>query len=563
MADEDFDFALSGLDGESGPMDSALNLKIVSEEWDAALPSLQEFCQIPNLTVACDPEWATNGLLTRACEHVAGWVRAQDVPGCKVEVLEAEGLSPFLFIEIEGTQGSPKAGETFLMYGHLDKQPHGKGWVAEGSEPLGPTSGTLTNGKYGAQVYGRGASDDGYAVYSCIIAVKALQKQKVDHPRMVIIGETCEESGSPHLAQWVQRLSSRIGTPSVVYCLDSGIENYRKLWMTTSLRGVLMGILEVGVLEEGFHSGIGGGIVPDAFRVARQLLARVEDPATGRILVPELHTKIPLERQHQMKALAEEFGPPHKTKGYPWRTGAHPEDPDAAFDQYADNFWRPCMCVVGFEGLPSPALAGNVLYPSVKMKLSFRIPPLVDNDSAAKALKEVLEKDPPCGATVKYEVKQGANGWNMPEIKENLEVAVATAAETYFEGRPLGFTGLGGTIPLLEMLQRMFPEASLLCTGVLGPDTNMHGPNEMLPVAYTKKFTACVALIMGIVDIREKKEWPADVPVPDKAHSRSPKSSPSNSPRRSPRLSPKFAPGSPRFCFSRPDLPVGQCGCCL
>jgi len=549
-------------------MDTAKNLQVVSEEWDAALPSLQEFVRIPNITPACDPEWATNGLLMKVTEHVADWVKAQGVAGCTVEILEDEGLSPFLVVEVEGTKGSPKAAETFLMYGHLDKQPHGKGWAAEGSEPCGPVSGTVKEGKYGAQLFGRGASDDGYAVYSCIIAVKALQRQGVDHPRMVILGECSEESGSPHLGHYVEKLSKRIGKPHTVYCLDSGAEDYERLWMTTCLRGVIMGTLEVGVLEEGFHSGIGGGVIPDAFRIARQLLARVEDPATGRILVPEMHTKIPIERQQMCKDLADAFGPPHKNRNYPWRPGAGPSDPDAAFEQYLDNLWRPCLTVTGFEGLPETAVAGNILFPGVKMKLSFRIPPLVDNDKAAKAVKEALEKDPPCGASVHYEIKQGANGWNAPEVKEDLEVAVATACETYFGGKPLGFTGIGGTIPLLEMLQCMFPEANLLCTGVLGPDTNMHGPNEMLPIDYTKQFTACVALIMGIIDIKENTSWPEDVPKPDKDHVRSPKSSsPASSPRspggKSPKLSPRRNPGAPRFCFARPDVPVGQCPCCL
>jgi len=558
---EPFAFSLSGLEGETGPVDAARNLQLVSEEWDLALPSLQQFIQIPNLTPAVDPAWASNGLLRRAADHVAAWVGAQGVAGCTVEVLEDEGLSPFLVVEIEGTKGSPKATETFLMYGHLDKQPHGKGWAAEGSEPGGPLSGTLREGPHGQQLFGRGAADDGYAVYGCVIAAKALQRQGVDHPRMVILAECSEESGSPHLGHYVEKLSPRIGTPHTVYCLDSGCEDYTRLWMTTCLRGVVMGVLDVGVIEEGFHSGIGGGIIPDAFRIARQLLARVEDPATGCILLPELQTKIPLERQQMCKELAEQFGCPHKTKGYPWRPGAHPQDPDGALEQYLDNLWRPCMCVTGFEGLPEVALAGNVLSSGVRMKLSFRIPPLVDNNKAAQALKEVFEKDPPCGAAVRYEVRQGADGWNAPEVKEDLEVAVATACESYFDGRHLGFTGIGGTIPLLEMLQGLFPAANLLCTGVLGPDTNMHGPNEMLPMEYTKKFTACIAMIMGIIDI--KPSWPEDVPVPDQDHSRSPSPRGSRSPKRSPRLSPKRVHGAPRFCFTRPDIPVGMCSCCL
>lgn len=521
-------------------MDSASTWRIVDEEWGAALPSLQGFVRIENLSIAYDPAWATNGLLEKACAHVMDWVKAQDLKGCTVELLHDEGYSPFVVVEVAGTAGSPRAASTFVMYGHLDKQPHGPGW----EEGVEPTGGLLRDGK----VYGRGSADDGYACYSCVIALKALQRQGIAHPRVMIVLETSEESGSPHLGHYIEKLSPRIGQPAAVFCMDSVVEDYGRLWLTSSLRGVVMGRVEVGVLRENLHSGFGGGLVPDAFRVARQLLARVEDPATGKILVPELKTKIPVDRQQQMKDLSVTVPRPDLNRIIPWREGAQPQNVEDPFAMHLANTWEPCMTVVGFSGLPDPSRAGNVLSNQIAMQLSFRIPPLVDATKASEALTKAFETDPPYGATVKADFSgHCAPGWNAEELRPSLETALNTACKSYFDGKDIGFVGVGATIPLLQMLSAMFPSADLICTGVLGPGTNMHGPNENLPVEYTKKVTACIAHVMGILEPDQENgtdNWPEDVPRPVEAGNRKRKL-------------------KATFCFNRPDVPIGQCLCCL
>jgi len=287
--------------------------------------------------------------------------------------------------------------------------------------------------------------------------------------------------------------------------------------------------------------------VPDAFRVARRLLARVEDPDTGDILLPELKTKIPVERQEQTKALASTVGRPGTE--FPWRPGAHPEGEQDAFRMHLANAWEPCMTVTGFDGLPKPERAGNVLNASVKLSLSFRLPPLVDHEKAAKAIKAAFETDPPCGATVTAAFGGGhaAKGWNAPELPENLLKAVSEACRACFGGKDVGYLGIGGTIPLMGMLEQMFPDAAMLVTGVLGPGCNMHGPNECLPIAYTKKFTAAVALVMGTIELAADSQ-PSDVPLA--AHPR-------------PRRRTSTGSSKARFCFTQPEVPVGQCLCCL
>lgn len=515
-------------------MDAAVNRKLVDEEWEAAIPSLQDFVRIPNLSVAFDKEWATNGLLDKAVDHMVEWVKTSGVRGCTVEKFKDEGFSPFMLVEVAGTLGSSKQEVTFLMYSHLDKMPHGPGW----DDDISPTSGL----RRGDKIYGRGAGDDAYGLYASLIAVKVLQRQGIEHPRIVIISETSEESGSPHLGHYVEKLQHRIGSPTAVFCLDATAEDWSTMWLTTSLRGICMGTLEVGVLKTGLHSGFGGGIVPDAFRVARMLLARIEDPETGKIKLPELCTKVPVERQAQTRALASKLPELHTNRGFAWRDGARPQFEQDPYSMYMANSWESSLTVTGFDGLPPLDRAGNVLNPSVAMRLSIRLPPLVDEEKARLAIIEAFEKDPPYGAYVNADFKANvAAGWNCAEFSPNVEEALKKACIANFDGKELAHAGMGGTIPLLDMLSKMFPAADLVVTGVLGPGTNMHGPNEYLPIEYTKKVTAAISMTMGTLETKAKKlacsPW-------------EPRQPPAKKPR-------------PTYCFNYPEVPLGMCLCCL
>ncbi|MDZ7810562.1 MAG: M20/M25/M40 family metallo-hydrolase [Arhodomonas sp.] len=157
------------------------------------------------------------------------WCREQPIDGMTVEVVRLEGRTPVLLVEVAGT------GEgTVLLYGHLDKQPEMTGWDAD----KGPWEPVRTEGR----LYGRGGADDGYAVFASLTAIRALQEQGVPHGRCVVLIETCEESGSFDLPAYMVALARRIGDPELVICLDSGCGNYDQLWLTTSLRGMAMGI---------------------------------------------------------------------------------------------------------------------------------------------------------------------------------------------------------------------------------------------------------------------------------------------------------------------------------
>ena len=376
-------------------------------------------------------------------------------------------------------------GETVLLYGHVDKQPEMTGW-AEGLGPWTPV-------RRGDRLYGRGAADDGYAAFAALTALEALQAQGVPHARCVVLIEACEESGSVDLPAHVDALAGRLGTPGLVVCLDSGCGNYEQLWGTTSLRGLVNGELAVDMLSEGIHSGA-SGIVPSSFRVLRRLLARLEDEATGTILPRELHAEIPPARVAQARAVAAALGDEVWSR-FPFVPGARPAHADPV-ELVLASTWRPALAVTGADGLPALADAGNVLRPGTAVKLSLRLPPPLDAARAAARLKEVLEADPPCGARVTFTPSGLSTGWEAPPMREWLAASVDAASRACF-GRPAMYQGTGGSIPFMAMLGARFPEAQFLITGVLGPESNAHGPNEFLHVPTGVRVTACVAHVLA------------------------------------------------------------------
>ncbi len=445
------------------------------------IPALTDYIRIPNKSPGFDKLWRENGHMDRAVTLIETWCKAQPVPGLTVEVVRLEGRTPVILMEIPG-----KNDDTVLLYGHLDKQPEMTGW-AEGKGPWEPV-------REGDKLYGRGGADDGYSAFASIAALRLLAEQGIPHARCVVLIEAAEESGSFDLPAYIEALATRIGKPSLVVCLDSGCGNYDQLWTTTSLRGLVQGTLEVKLIREGVHSGGGSGIAASSFRVARQLLSRIEDENTGKILVEEAYTEIPEARIKQAELAAEVLGDMVHAE-LPWEPGAKPMA-DNNKELLLNRTWRPMLAITGADGLPPIANAGNVLRPFTKLKLSMRIPPRVDPRRAAAALKKIVETDPPYGATVTYAMSEPSAGWEAPPIAPWLETAMQTASEAFFQKPAMAF-GEGGTIPFMAMLGDKFPEAQFLITGVLGPASNAHGPNEFLHIGVGKKLTACVASVIA------------------------------------------------------------------
>jgi acetylornithine deacetylase/succinyl-diaminopimelate desuccinylase-like protein len=389
----------------------------------------------------------------------------------------------------------PGEGEdTVLLYGHLDKQPEMVGWT----QGYGPWTPRLE----GDKLYGRGGADDGYAMFGALSALMALREQGVAHARCIILIEACEESGSYDLPYYVDHLTGRIGSPSLVVCLDSGCGNYDQLWLTTSLRGMAAGTLTVEVLDEGVHSGDASGIVPSSFRILRRLLSRLEDEETGTIRPAELYVQIPAERVAQARLASAALGDAVYTK-FPLKTRMSPMSDDLT-ELVLNRTWRPQLAVTGIEGLPPPVDAGNVLLPWTVAKLSLRLPPNLDSAKASDLIHKLLEKDPPYGARVAYEPESHAVGWHAPTLSPWLEQSLARASETVF-GAPLAYMGEGGTIPFMAMLGEKFPQSQFVVTGVLGPHSNAHGPNEFLHIPTGKRVSVVIAQVLADHHAQEEK----------------------------------------------------------
>ncbi len=475
--------------------ESAALAAFSTDAWDRRIvPALTDYIGVPAKSPMFDADWAKNGYVDRVVRDAAAWVESRKLPGLKLEVVRIEGRTPVIFFEVPAS--SSQSTDTVLLYGHLDKQPEFNGW----RNGLGPWTPKYENGL----LYGRGGADDGYAVYAAVSALEALHAQGLPHPRCVGLIESCEESGSFDLPAYLDVLRPRLGNVSLVVCLDSGAGNYDQLWLTTSLRGMVSGVLKVEILTEGIHSGDASGLVPSSFRIMRQVLDRLEDSKTGRLLPDSFHCEVPASRLAQAQATAAILKD-EVWKRMPWACGADggptlPTTTDPVEGLLART-WRPTLSVVGADGFPELKNAGNVLRPYTAFKLSLRLPPLIDGNEASVKLKELLEDNAPYNARVTFHADGragalGATGWNAPELAPWLEQAMNAASKSHF-GAPVGYMGQGGTIPLMSMLQQGFPAAQMMVCGVLGPKSNAHGPNEFLHVPYGKKLTAAVAQVIA------------------------------------------------------------------
>lgn len=462
-------------------MTDADTLNSIDQYWESNIvPSLMEYIEIPAKSPAFDPQWEQNGHIQKVLTMVEEWVEKRNVPNLKKRVLKAEGRTPLLLLEMDGDLDYQ-----VLMYGHLDKQPEMTGW----SDDLGPWKAV----RKGEKLYGRGGADDGYAVFASICAVESMLEAKTPRPNIKIAIEFSEESGSEDLPFYFENFKDDFGSPQLVICLDSGAGNYDQMWSTTSLRGLVSGVLNVQVLDEGVHSGDASGVVASSFRIAREILNRLEDPTTGEILPQELKVEIPPQRIEQAQRAAETLGD-NVYKKFPFTENTEPMN-SSNVELILNRTWRAALSVTGSEGLPDIESAGNVLRPLTSLKLSLRLPPTLDAKKAAQQLKELLEKDPPYNSKVSYHLEDAASGWNAPAVDNKLEKLIQESSQTYY-GKEALTMGEGGSIPFMGMIGEAFPKAQFVITGVLGPNSNAHGPNEFIHIEYAKKLTACMFHIL-------------------------------------------------------------------
>jgi len=455
--------------------------KDINDFWDVnILPTLTEYIKIPNKSPAFDPDWKQNGYMHDVLELAKKWVEKFQPEGSIIHIDEGGDKTPMIIVEIPGEREG-----NILMYGHLDKQPEMEGW----KDDLGPWTPVFRDNR----LYGRGGADDGYALFASLGSILSLKNQGAKLPRIVVLIEFCEESGSPDLPYYMDKFAETIGDVDLVICLDSGAGNYDQFWSTVSLRGMISCNLKVEVLNEGVHSGNASGMVPSSFRLIRQLISRLEDEVSGEILIPELHADIPnhryAEAEKMASALNGDFG------SFPWHNATSPMTKNS-IDGLIGRTWKPTLSVVGSGGIPSIQNGGNVLRPYTELKLSFRLPPTVNCNIAMDAVDKVLNNDPPNNASVTIDWDEPANGWNAPKLSEWLENAIEDASQSFYSKAAMAM-GEGGTIPFMAMLGEQFPSAQFVVTGVLGPNSNAHGPNEFIHIPFAKKLSASIAFILN------------------------------------------------------------------
>lgn len=380
-----------------------------------------------------------------------------------------------------------------MLYGHLDKQPWMEGW-AEGLGPCEP----VIRGDF---LYGRGGADDGYSAFTCMLAIKNLQNQGVKLPRCALVLETEEESGSPNLLRLLECAKDFIGKPDYMFCMDSGAFDYNQLWLTSSLRGINIVKLTVEFAKGGYHSGEVGGILPETFRVIRSLLDRIDNSQTGMV-DDDFQVEIPAWARSEAEFMANLAGDDIHSK-YDYHDGCVPMDKENLPDMYLNNTWRPNLSIVGANGLPDCGIAGNVVRASTSVKLSLRLPPTADPVATEAKLIEKLTTNVPHNAKVTVEGGHMGKGWCMKDMPEWFEGAVKRAGSDFFDGKNTGTYGMGGSIPFLAELNKMYPETFIVALGLIGPKANAHAPNECMCLSFAKKLTKALSHLIAEVAAKE------------------------------------------------------------
>ncbi len=447
------------------------------------LPALEEFVRIDNLSPSFDPNWETNGKAEKAGMHLINWAKSQGIKGLKAELYKEPGKTHMVFIEIE-SQGIDK---TILLYGHFDKQPA----LGEWAEGLYPNKPVLKDGL----LYGRGASDDGYALFAFIESIKLIQNQNLKHGKIIITLESGEESGSADLVPLLISLKDRIGNPDLMVCMDSGCKDYSSFWLTTSLRGAANFELEIQCLKEDVHSGEGSGVAPDSFTILRMLLDRLEDSKTSKVIVP-INVEIPKYRIEDAKKLGDYLKEKTVNDLIKLEDGVKPLSEDYQ-EAILNNTWRPSITIIGLTGLPKAEGASNVLRKNLKATISIRLPPTLNCKDAEKVVIDTLTKNPPYNAKITAKCLVSMNGWAAKDMNPCLKKSFAESSKFLF-GKDYYNCGEGGSIPFVSQLGELYPKCEILVTGVLGPNSNAHCTNECLNIDYTIKMI--VALSHAIYD---------------------------------------------------------------
>lgn len=461
----------------------------IEEAWSThALEELKKFVSLPAKNQVFDPSWKENGFLMQALKNARRY-GLSCFPDATFEILEIEGATPALFIDIPAQGGHD--GRPAFFYGHFDKQPEMDGW----SDGLGPFNPVVRGGR----LYGRGACDDGYSFYSALSSVLALRRTNTPHPRITGLFETDEETGSSFYDQYLEMVKEKIGDPAVLFILDLSSPTPDRLWLTQSLRGVLAFTIKVEALTTPVHSGAYGNLVPNPFSVLRAILDEFEDPRTGIVNGRDaLRRPIPERHEKSIQQFAELIGG-DLIKHLPLIQGVRPmyDDPAQAVRESA---WAPSFTVLGLNGIPEIGKGGALIYKEVSASVAFRIPPGIDTKKACEFICAEMIDPHRSQWNVRIEVSdvRCEDGFDVPELPQWLDEAWNSASMKIF-GNPSASLFEGASIGTMKLFGKAFPNSPFIGTGVLGPNSNAHAADESLDLTYTTRLSEATAMIIEAI----------------------------------------------------------------
>ncbi|TNV86035.1 hypothetical protein FGO68_gene488 [Halteria grandinella] len=347
---------------------------------------------------------------------------------------------------------------------------------------------------------GRGSADDGYASFAIFTALKVCQDQGIKLPKITLVLETEEETDSAQLRNLLEQAKDIIGTPDYLICMDSGLVDYKHLWITSSLRGYCEFNLKVACGAQDYHSGEAGGIIPETFNVIRVLLDRLNDPKTG--IFKEFQEDIPAWKYEEAKSVVQVVGDQIATK-FKMEPGVAYQNTNLE-ELYLDNVWRPTLAIVGMEGVPNFGAAKNVIRASTSIRVGLRIPPSADPKKIAERIKVLMTTDVPFNAAAEIlEEPETGLGWLMKawEAGDPFKCKLEEISQTYFKSPTFSY-GDGASIPFLKELELKYPNTRILALGVLGPGSNAHSKDETLDLNYAKSMICVLAdIFKGITTL--------------------------------------------------------------
>ncbi|HWI42636.1 MAG TPA: dipeptidase [Nocardioides sp.] len=446
-------------------MDTAALKARITELLPGVRKDLEDLVRIPS--VSADP--ARLGEVERSAEATAALFAAE---GVEVQIVRAyDGAPPAVIGHRPGPEGAP----TVLLYAHHDVQPENDHSEWD-SPPWEPTA--REDGRGDLRLFARGAADDKAGIMAHIAALRAFGDDLPVGVKLFIEGE--EEVGSETLPALLKAHQEALAA-DVIVIADSGNWDIGVPALTTSLRGLLRVDVEVRTLSHAVHSGMWGGLVPDALITLSRLIASLHDDR-GNVAIKGLRGGPAADVDYPEDRLRAESG---AAPGIEW----------IGDGSAVERLWtRPALSITGLDA-PKVDGASNTLVPSARAKISLRVAPGDTTDNALACLRSHLEEHVPWGAQLTVTVVDAGEATQIDATGPAYDAARAAFTEAWDGTEPVDM-GVGGSIPFIAEFLETFPQASVLVTGVEDPDTRAHGPNEGLHLAEFERVLLAEALLL-------------------------------------------------------------------